>query len=766
MSATKNNDDKSNITLDLNISNFGPHKTVNFQEDVPAINMCIYADNGRGKTIISTLFDLLKDEPTCLNCDVKELVSFGQDKGNFSFSIKNNKNSKEEKYSFEIDRNVGLSNKCIGKYIFHVFNDGFIAKNLQEQKYKTDLLNKQGTIAIIGKTHIDLKEKERQLADLKEMYSSIENSLKTAISEVRAKVKANGVSAHFDVFKNIKYESIFNPINPGIKPFETVKTGLDAISAMPEAIDVQTLSAESFAYDNDLFESIFNTLKKPFTRSTISDTVKSKIKSNRSFYESGMSLYNSGGPCPFCGQDINDLAQNIIAEYETFFKDEEAKIANIIRKDIEDINGINNVITQTKLKYSEICTSFNSLKKYSPRFSADTVENMLDFKGLEESLSKLVVALNTKNGEIEKPIPVNITKENIKAQLLAIAEAINSINNKVSAMNEEKNTKNASIKNAKRDLCISALNDFKKKNAQNILQIQKLENDIKACKEDIRVHKIAGSVEKKDKIYELFQKLLEKVFVNKYSFDSKTGEISFKGEVLRDNIHFVLSEGERRILAFCYYLALTYDCMKSEEDRDKIIFVMDDPVSSLDFNYVYAVAQLINEISTTFGAKYKRCIILTHHLEFLNILIANNIVPVCYLLDSDGKIKSINVRNFTSYFNHLNDIVEFSKLSDILSYEHPHTISNSLRNILETISKFKYDTTNLDNFIKNEKDSILSKNVHLVKMINDLSHGGFRSGIVIPHDALKSCCNTVIEYLRQNFPGQLNAFQIKKPSAK
>lgn len=762
MSAIKNNDDKKNITLDLNISNFGPHKAVCFKEDLSSINICVYADNGRGKTIISTLFDLLKDEPACLNREAKELVSFGQNKGSFAFSIRNNKDSKEEKFSFDIDRNSGLNNKRVGKYVFHVFNDGFVEKNLREHKYKTDLLNKKGTIATLGAKNIDLKEKESKLADLQNNYLELKNNLQKAISEIKDGLKKLKVSPNFDVFKNIKYDSIFTPVNANIESFETAENNFAAISAMPDdQEDIRTLNSAPFNYNEDLFKSVFDILGKEFTRSNISETVKSKIKANRYFYESGINLYKSGGPCPFCEQNLNITAQKIIEEYETFFKDEEGKITNTIKENIQAIADFNNLITQTKLRYSEISASFNALKVYIPKFSGDTVENMLNFNDLENYFSKLIAALNDKNNDIEKAISIDFGAENIKKTLEAITLAIGAINDKVALINAEKNAKTASIKLAKQKLCVSAWNDFKRNKAQDISQIQQLEKEIETLKNDIQANKNAGSIEKKAKIYEIFQKLMEKVFVNKYSFDPKTGDIRFKDKVLKDNVHSVFSEGERRILAFCYYLALTYDYVKSEADMDKIIFVIDDPVSSLDFNYVYAVAQLINEIPSTFNIKYKKCIILTHHLEFLNILIANNIVPTFYLLDAEGGIKSVNARSLNSYFSHLKDIVEFAALSNILSFEHPHTISNSLRNVLETISKFKYDTTNIDTFIKNEKDSVLSKNAHLVKMCHDLSHGGFRSGIVIPNDTLKSCCNTVIEYLRQNFPGQLNAFPCK-----
>ncbi|EOJ2106681.1 AAA family ATPase, partial [Campylobacter jejuni] len=57
-----------------------------------------------------------------------------------------------------------------------------------------------------------------------------------------------------------------------------------------------------------------------------------------------------------------------------------------------------------------------------------------------------------------------------------------------------------------------------------------------------------------------------------------------------------LSEGEKTLISFLYFLQLCQG--KKEKDEailDKII-VIDDPISSLSFNYVYNIAQLIKEI--------------------------------------------------------------------------------------------------------------------------------------------------------------------------
>ncbi|ECL4970759.1 AAA family ATPase, partial [Campylobacter lari] len=76
-----------------------------------------------------------------------------------------------------------------------------------------------------------------------------------------------------------------------------------------------------------------------------------------------------------------------------------------------------------------------------------------------------------------------------------------------------------------------------------------------------------------------------------------------------------LSEGEKTLISFLYFLQLCQGKKeKNEAILDKII-VIDDPISSLSFNYIYEIAQLIKH--TFFeNALYKQIFIFTHNLYF------------------------------------------------------------------------------------------------------------------------------------------------------
>ena len=88
-------------------------------------------------------------------------------------------------------------------------------------------------------------------------------------------------------------------------------------------------------------------------------------------------------------------------------------------------------------------------------------------------------------------------------------------------------------------------------------------------------------------------------------------------EVIRDgNKAYHLSEGERSLLAFCYFLAKLDDI--DTKDARPIIWI-DDPVSSLDGNHIFFIFSLINAEIVSSG-RFEQLFVSTHNLNFLKYL--------------------------------------------------------------------------------------------------------------------------------------------------
>ena len=116
---------------------------------------------------------------------------------------------------------------------------------------------------------------------------------------------------------------------------------------------------------------------------------------------------------------------------------------------------------------------------------------------------------------------------------------------------------------------------------------------------------------------------------------SNTKLLVYQDRALIENTDYVLSDGEKSILAFCFFLANIHGVVENESDYNRLFLVIDDPVSSMDFNYVYNVAQAIRNIKKEPEIGRIRYLVLTHNMEFMSILVRNKIVSKKFLL-SDG----------------------------------------------------------------------------------------------------------------------------------
>jgi len=80
-----------------------------------------------------------------------------------------------------------------------------------------------------------------------------------------------------------------------------------------------------------------------------------------------------------------------------------------------------------------------------------------------------------------------------------------------------------------------------------------------------------------------------------------------------------LSEGEKTVISFLYFLELCKGKEKNDEVVTEKIVVIDDPISSLSHMYVFNIAQLIRK--NFFNNDYKQVFILTHNLYLFHELI-------------------------------------------------------------------------------------------------------------------------------------------------
>jgi len=197
------------------------------------------------------------------------------------------------------------------------------------------------------------------------------------------------------------------------------------------------------------------------------------------------------------------------------------------------------------------------------------------------------------------------------------------------------------------------------------------------------------------------------------------GEKSYKLKRPNEDIakFETLSEGEKTVISFLYFLEL---CKGKENDDEVVtekIVVIDDPISSLSHMYVFNVAQLIRK--NFFNDDYKQVFILTHNLYFFHELLHKQ-------KDTNAKLFRLCRSNFSqlsvmnrkdiqneyqSYWQILKDYDE-GKATEVI-------LANAMRNILERFFGFieKNDFNELTKELEKEE-----KNNFFIRYINKESH--------------------------------------------
>lgn len=171
----------------------------------------------------------------------------------------------------------------------------------------------------------------------------------------------------------------------------------------------------------------------------------------------------------------------------------------------------------------------------------------------------------------------------------------------------------------------------------------------------------------------------------------------------------------------------------------------------MDFSHVYTLCGVIRDFNKLIDKiKRDRFIIFTHNNDFMRVLSSNNIVDKKLLLKK-GEIKEFNTNLTVPYITHLMDIFCIARNGELPN----HTTANSIRHIIETLTKFQnidISTESISAYIKKN----IPDDTKSYTLINDLSHGGWRSEQApINDEDYKEICEAIIRHIETIYDGQI-----------
>lgn len=304
------------------------------------------------------------------------------------------------------------------------------------------------------------------------------------------------------------------------------------------------------------------------------------------------------------------------------------------------------------------------------------------------------------------------------------------------------------------ELVKAAFIELKKTLHEDVANWMALKNEIKD-KQNVLDHLLEGNREsKRELVFNTATALIKELFGDKYSLRKDDFLLQFRGSVdPKRPISAILSDGEKSAISLCYFLAETHLFVEKRADYKRLFFIFDDPVSSMDAQFVYAISNLFKRIDCVFPEMKnapKRYWIFTHSMDFYAILIRNNVCKEWFVL-YDGAFKNIPEEMLLPFETHLADIVRVA--DEIVNPT--HTTGNSIRHVLEVLSKFEYPLKTIDQFVSDEGD--LMGNPNVLPFANDYSHGAFQNNQVSIDPIIVSVCKTVVNYVQKRYPGQIAA---------
>jgi wobble nucleotide-excising tRNase len=281
------------------------------------------------------------------------------------------------------------------------------------------------------------------------------------------------------------------------------------------------------------------------------------------------------------------------------------------------------------------------------------------------------------------------------------------------------------------------------------------------------LEKSGPSKHAKDRVAETFVLLLKEFFGDKYVFDKASFALKRGDKEMTRGPHRTLSDGEKTAIAFCYFIAAIHRRVTANSDYEKLFLVFDDPVTSMSYDYVFAIAQTLKHLniskqgeisvnpSKIDGNKSSRpnLLVLTHSSYFFNVARANAVIKpeATFALSNNGTKHSITrmgqyVSPFEQQLEHVYRIAQGT--------EPDHSTGNCIRSVIEAVGRFcrPDKTPSVQEFITflAGEDGIPIKST----LINSMCHGTYYDETPTADDITLACKEAIV-VVRRYAPGHL-----------
>ncbi|PYE80871.1 AAA domain-containing protein [Pseudoroseicyclus aestuarii] len=647
--------------------------------------------------------------------------------------------------------------------IFHVFSEDFVQDELRERKYELD--GEIENLIAVDSANIKLDDAKKALEDSRakasNAYSALDSKF-TAAKEPELHGKAS-IKKQLREYKALSLEKLLElyekkPEAPGQTLADIIKD-LDSLKAIP-AEPAYPGKVEAIATDDVDLDALAVSLEQPTSPSSVSEAIKKKIDAHHGFYQEGAKMVRDEhrAECPFCEQGIaNPDPKALIDAYIEYFEDEEEKHKAELREFFRKLRQKEINLDRTETQLARQKSRYDDLRRHVPSKKDTEISDGADaLKKARDAIAAIKSVIEQKAAALGTAAA--LPAENMFAWVTAINKVIGESNEEAAALTSAVGKADEERRTLQRKACAMFEREFAFGNWPEIEVLCGLLADSVVKQNAVsELEKASPSAQARDRVAETFKFLLKEFFAEKYVFDTTSFALKRGEQNMVRGPHRTLSDGEKTAIAFCYFIACAHKKVATGSDYRKLFFVFDDPVTSMSYDFIFAIAQTLKNLNISdqggisinpgkiAGDKCWRpeLLLLTHSSYFFNISLTNRVVDAnaAFALHTDGKSHSLaRLNKYIAPFQE-----QLIDIHDVANGKDPdHRTANCVRSVLEAIGRFcrpdKSDS--LTDFVKHlaGEEGMTLKSV----LINSLCHGTYYDETPPPDDLVLACKETLV----------------------
>lgn len=386
---------------------------------------------------------------------------------------------------------------------------------------------------------------------------------------------------------------------------------------------------------------------------------------------------------------IKDLTPKIFdASISSIHRDIE-DLSYCLLQEIEDIINIKHKID----KQVESCIDLKLKNKYESIKKVD----IAGYQDIKKKINDIIINYNTKLEEYNKHSAEYIGNLTIE-----------SINTNIANL-EKEYTENINIFNRNK------YNDKYEEYLKNLVKIKENEKKSKKLKNDFETTQSSFIGKFFTDINTYYDRLGSRNFIIEQETTKQgikkiyTVKLKYKNKEIED-LRFVLSDSDKRALALSIFLSK----LKNEDNLDKFIIVMDDPITSFDNERMSLFINILKEFD-----KANQIIVLTHYADFYKKLVEllYAVKPLPSLLkiqhlSTTNKIVKIDRQSDTLLMDDFEEAL-YNMYAFIQSESHTYS-SNDARTIMQKYLEYRFyceikekniNSIKFEEFLKGLKDN-------------------------------------------------------------